>query len=113
MNFEDQIAYGHFSLAQLSQLINENAALAKVLNVKLTWGFTHGKIYGRILEENKKLFEKYYHGKHTHIHIAQMHLDFSQTLSRLSSQRRTPERPRKGASSSGMTIGEKASQFRE
>lgn len=111
MNFEDQIAYGHFSLAQLSQLIDENLAQAKNLNVKLSWGFTQGKIYARILEDNTKLFEKYYHGKHTHMHIAQMHLYFSTCLSRLASHRRTPAKPKKGASASGMTIGEKAAQF--
>lgn len=110
MNFEDQIAYGHFSLAQLSQLIDENTAQAKTLNVKLTWGFTQGKIYGRVLDETNKIFEKYYHGKHTHMHIAQMHLHFSQFLSRLAIQRRPAARS-KGASASGMTIGEKASQF--
>lgn len=113
MNFEDQIGYGHFSLAQLSQLIDENVDLAKTLNVKITWGFTQGKIYGRILEDNKKLFERYYHGKHTHIHIAQMHLHFSHYLTRLSSQRRSPAKPSKGASSSGMTLGERASRFKE
>ena len=48
------------------------------LSVKLTWGFQDGKIYGRVFSnEIELLYEKFYKGKHTHVHLAQIHLDFS------------------------------------
>lgn len=108
MNFGDEIAFGHFTLAQLSQLIDENLAAAKYLNVKLTWGFSNRRMYARIIDGDNLIYERYYQGQHTHVHLAHMHLHFSQRLSALTVQRRAPFRPKKGASDSGMTLAEKA-----
>ena len=112
MNTQDRITYGQLTLAQLSELITENTVSSNGLSVKLTWGFQDGKIYGRVFSsEVELLYEKFYKGKHTHVHLAQMHLDFSHYLTKLAISRRSDFRPAKGASASGMTIGERATRY--
>ena len=80
MAYEEEIDGGWMTLKRLSILIESNNTTAHRLGLTLSWAFVDGQIRARIKRKNLVIFEKFYKGKHTHIHIAEFHDDFSTRL---------------------------------
>ena len=79
------------TLAQVSKLIDDNQLFSAELNLRLSFGITNKKFYGAIFDGEQKIFYKTYEGQHTHILIAQLHIDFNTHMKRVDIARKRVE----------------------
>ena len=93
MNTADVLLSGNLSLKSLSDIIDVNQANSKRLQVRLSWGFIKGSIYGRIYDADKLIYENHYTKGHTHICIAVMQVEFRDFLEALNKKRYFESKP--------------------
>ena len=96
MNIEDQILFGHITLSQVREIIDENEKLLKEMNLNVWRGKVNGRMCGRILDDQEVLFERMYHGHHKLICWTLMQFDFNEALDQLQRNRNRRPSKRKG-----------------
>ncbi|MFC6095798.1 hypothetical protein ACFPVY_03995 [Flavobacterium qiangtangense] len=84
-------------LKDVSLMIESNIEVATRLRLTLHWGFVKEKIVASIRFGEKTIHQKTYYGKHTHVHLAQMHLDWNDKLAQLTEQVRKAEYARRAS----------------
>lgn len=80
MDKYEDIEGGWLTVRRLSITIDTNIKTAAEFGIKLSWQFVGNKIRARMQKGGKIVFEKIYFGKHTHLHIAELHADFEERL---------------------------------
>lgn len=73
---KDEATLKRITLLQLSQLIEINKSEGNSKGIKMSWGFKQSYIYAKLEKNGVVVFEQFYQGKHTHVHLAEMHIDF-------------------------------------
>lgn len=97
MNGHDEQLMLEMRLKDLSVIIESNIEVSRRLHLTLHWGFVKEKIVSTIKFGEKIIHQKTYYGKHTHVHLAQMHLDWNDKLAQLTEQVRKAEYARRAS----------------